>query len=146
MLAAALSFLSSKPALAALWTPLLAGEGWAWWKRVGRRVGHRRLRPSPLEMPTDKLVLASIAAVPADGGAVPGEEVCQQLTLNRAPDGSLLLTGWLRAAFAPGQRTEHIHVAFCPPFPHSPRLQVQQRGGPAAREDGPATSLRRAWT
>ena len=41
--------------------------------------------------------------------------------------------GWLRATFEAGQRTESIHVAFCPPFLQTPKMHVEQLDGPTTR-------------
>ena len=48
-------------------------------------------------------------------------------------DGGEQLSGWLRAGFAAGQRTANVHVAFCPPFPKTPQLTVEQLDGPEVR-------------
>ena len=61
------------------------------------------------------------------------EEVTQQLTRSQAADGAEELSGWLRMAFAAGQRTGSLHVAFCPPFAVTPELEVEQLDGPEAR-------------
>ena len=57
----------------------------------------------------------------------------QQLTRSQAADGAEELFGWLRMAFAAGQRTGSIHVAFCPPFVATPELAVEQIDGPQVR-------------
>jgi hypothetical protein len=66
-------------------------------------------------------------------GEIPSEDVTQQLMRSRTADGTEELSGWLRPAFAAGQRTGSIHVAFCPPFAGTPELAVEQIGGPEAR-------------
>jgi hypothetical protein len=63
----------------------------------------------------------------------PSAEVVQQLTRSRAMDGTEELSGWLRMAFAAGQRTGSVHVAFCPPLSVVPELSVEQIEGPEAR-------------
>jgi hypothetical protein len=128
--AAALSFRAGgKTALTLLWLPLLAAETWAWWQRLRRprRAAHGMLRPTPS---------ADVLHLDPDDfheEATPAEDVCQRLTLQRAANGGLVLSGWLRTRFDAGQRSEHVHVAFCPPFANTPQLAVQQRGGPTAR-------------
>jgi len=57
----------------------------------------------------------------------------QQLTRSRNEPGQDLLVGSLRARFAPQQRSETLHVAFCPPFARIPELQYRQVTGPAVR-------------
>jgi hypothetical protein len=63
----------------------------------------------------------------------PADEVTQQLTRSRTAEGSEVLSGWLRVAMAPGQRSANVHLAFCPPFLRTPRVTVEQVGGPEAR-------------
>ncbi len=123
-----------------LWITLSAEELFAWRLVVGRR---------PLGAVDATAGLSSRAAVASPrghGGTVssgataglpgipaPGEEVLQQLTRSRTADGGELLSGWLRVDLAAGQRTANLHVAFCPPFARTPRISVQQVGGPEAR-------------
>jgi hypothetical protein len=61
------------------------------------------------------------------------EGVSQQLTRLSSEDGVDELAGWLRATFSSGQRTDNIHVAFCPPFAATPELEVEPIDGPDAR-------------
>jgi hypothetical protein len=77
-------------------------------------------RPLPGEWP-------SADADEADGS------IAQQLTRRRTPEGADELSGWLHVDFAPGQRTENAHLAFCPAFARAPRLDVDQVAGPPAR-------------
>ncbi len=60
-------------------------------------------------------------------------DVLQQLIRRRAADGGEILSGWLRVPLAASQRTANVHVAFCPPFPRTPQVAVEQLDGPAAR-------------
>jgi hypothetical protein len=64
---------------------------------------------------------------------VSSEEITQQLTRSTAADGTEEIAGWLRVAFAAGQRTASVHLAFCPPFARMPELSVEQIDGPTAR-------------
>jgi hypothetical protein len=84
----------------------------------------RRQEPRP---PTaDKIALET------EDSALP-EGVTQQLTRSTAADGAEELAGWLRVPFAVGQRTQNVHLAFCPPFAHTPELSVEQADGPSTR-------------
>lgn len=111
---------------------------WAWYTRrcfgaMPPQVAHAD--PALATLPragrggtTSQAVLA-----PDPEAAVFPEDILQQLTRCRAADGTEELTGWLRLAFAAGQRTGSIHVAFCPPFGLTPELAVEQLDGPDTR-------------
>ena len=128
---------------AVFWTLLAAEEGWAWYWFVSRRVGpipwpvlhvprwNRPPKPAPQAARGGPALHAPRRPVAA--GEIPSEDVTQQLMRSRAADGTEELSGWLRPAFAAGQRTGSIHVAFCPPFAGTPELAVEQIGGPEAR-------------
>jgi hypothetical protein len=130
-------------ALLAFWTLLVLEEGWAW-QRILRRPTRdaprriwrlwRRDRPS---MPARHAARASAAVptaqLPKSSDELPPDDVVQHLIRSRAKDGSDTLAGFARIAFAPGQRTGSIHVAFCPPFARTPELSLEQRDGPDAR-------------
>ena len=115
--------------LVALWTPIVAEEVWSIYRTFFRRPSPRPVRPTAeLSAPAFGLIAAAPVAEPqADG------EVTQQLTRSRAADGTETLSGWLRLAFAPGQRQATAHLSFCPAFAQAPLLEVRQTEGPAAR-------------
>jgi hypothetical protein len=50
-----------------------------------------------------------------------------------APDGSDVLSGWMRVSMALGQRNASVHLSFCPQFSRAPRVTVKQLEGPRAR-------------
>ena len=108
----------SRPAgLLAFWMLVAAEELWGWlWLR--RRRNHPRSQPSRVACPRD---------------ALPPDNLLQQFTLSREADGRQRLDGWVRVCLAVGQRTDAVHVAFCPPFPRTPELSWEQVAGPAAR-------------
>jgi hypothetical protein len=125
---------TSSTGLFLLCTVLAAEESWAWAWYI-RRCGSPALpRPSPLaprpsfSPPT----LRTVSSLDSDVAALP-EDVTQQLTRSQAADGTETLSGWLRMAFAAGQRTGNVHVAFCPPFAATPELEVEQLDGPETR-------------
>ena len=119
---------------AVFWTLLAAEEGWAWHRFVSRRAGSiswgawRWLRWDRPQKPAPHAPRR-----PAAADEIPADDVSQQLIRSRAADGAEELSGWLRPAFAAGQRTGSIHVAFCPPFAGAPELAVEQIEGPEAR-------------
>jgi hypothetical protein len=104
-----------------------AEESWAWAWYIRRSIPLPVPRPpSPAPIPRTRLSLEPDVAVLS-------EDITQQLTRSQAADGAEELSGWLRMAFAAGQRTGNLHVAFCPPFAATPQLEVEQLDGPEAR-------------
>jgi hypothetical protein len=95
----------------------------------------------PGNRPIDWLVwLAAIAAFgllparhssPAIGSEKDAEQLLQLLTRSRAADGSEAIHGTLLAEFAAGERTQVLHVAFCPPFERLPTVEAEVADGPA---------------
>ena len=59
--------------------------------------------------------------------AVDRPAVCPLLWLEYRPTagGALEVNGRASVSFAPGQSTAYLHVAFCPPFAHTPQVEVQ---------------------
>jgi hypothetical protein len=118
-------------AVAALWGPMLAEELWAVWRMSRGAV--RSTPPAPARRSSQLLgsafgmITASLAEPQADG------EVTQQFVRSHAADGRETLSGWLRLSFVPGQRQATAHLAFCPPFVHTPEFDVRQTEGPSAR-------------
>lgn len=118
--------------LAALWAPIVALESWAAWRfwlRRGRAIPRRRGRPTAelLDSAMGMIAAATMTEPSTDG------DLTQQFMRSRSADGCETLSGWLRLAFAPGQRQATAHLAFCPPFDHAPLLEVRQADGPTAR-------------
>ncbi len=127
--------------LVVLWVVLIAEEGWAW--RPGTLPGlpkmprWRRLRLRPVRV-DDAQAVAPHGTVHSDDRPMvadnpPDDTVTQKTTRSQAADGTESLSGWLRIPLASGQRTANVHVAFCPPFAHTPRARVKQLDGPEAR-------------
>jgi len=128
---------TSSSGLVVLWIALGAEECWAWGPRAWRRLPVRRRRSPPAERkigagPPPSSRAPSIPSIPALDEP-PADEVTQTLTRTRAADGSEVLSGWLRVAMAAGQRSANVHLAFCPEFLRTPRVTVEQVGGPEAR-------------
>lgn len=131
---------TSVSGLVVFWTILAGAELWGWTRR-------RPVRP-PVAVPPVVLSIPEPAATastprPDDAPAWSGHEsdldtadspdVLQQLIRRRTAEGGELLSGWLRVPLAANQRTANVHVAFCPPFPRTPQVAVDQLDGPAAR-------------
>ena len=139
---AALSLHGTTPAgLVALWGILIAEEAWALCPGklpvLPAMPRWRRPRFWPVRVDAPQTIAPHTPAHSDDRPIVvdtpPDETVTQQLTRSRAADGTEHLSGWLRIPMAFGQRTANVHVAFCPPFPHTPRARVKQLEGPEAR-------------
>ncbi len=145
-LGSALSLPETAPAgLIAFWSLVAAEELWAWrplvWRVRGRAGSSRPARvdspdvasphPSPAKPSTSAPSITLLPSLPPD--TVPGADVLQQLTRSQAADGSERVSGWLRVPLCAGQRTASIHLAFCPPFPKTPVLDVERLDGPEAR-------------
>ena len=81
-----------------------------------RAVSHDRERPP--------------SAVSADEESLPAG-VTQQLVRRRTAEGCDAIHGTMRVRFAAYQRTEVLHVAFCPPFNVNPRWTAKALSGPA---------------
>lgn len=67
----------------------------------------------------------TVAALQSDG--LPAG-VTQHLVRSRTPEGTEEIAGALRVKFAPGQRTDVVHVAFCPPFESTPDFETEAAG------------------
>ena len=57
----------------------------------------------------------------------------QSLTRKTLPAGTEEITGLLRGQFSPNQRSENLHVAFCPPLDTIPKIDCFQVSGAPAR-------------
>ena len=130
--------------LAAFWAVLIVEELWAWrpsalrWFRRGSAVPRpvrfdRAEEHSPHHLPAETPPTPALPEIAFDSSAIPPGDVLQQLTRSLSADGVEQLAGWLRMPFSVGQRTASVHVAFCPPFPKTPELSVEQLDGPTAR-------------
>ena len=75
--------------------------------------------PAPDGMDDDRVVTAC--------GCLPANHAD---TVSTAGD---TIAGVLRALFQPGERSHNLHVAFCPPMPGRPTVEVVQLSGPRTR-------------
>ena len=141
LLAAAASLPGTSVAgLILLWGAVVVEEFWAWRRGPWRAQPGRPLpAPSPPSSnPPQKTAEEADTGEPLDEESedeesVPSGEILQQITRSRLADGGEVLSGWLRVPLAAGQRSANVHLAFCPPFPQTPQLAVDQRDGPSAR-------------
>lgn len=140
---------TSAAGLVFLWTILIAEEAWAWRAccvSTRRCSTDNQVENSPASKGDPPLAATAtpqaskIRSAPflsadvleAAESALP-EGVTQRITRSMVADGTEVLAGWLRVPFAVGQRTQNVHLAFCPPFAHAPELSVEQADGPSAR-------------
>ena len=82
-------------------------------------------------------VFAAYGLVPArrsssaNESAAASGKLLQQQSRTRSFDGAETIHGRLVAEFAPGERLEILHVAFCPPFERLPSIECESGHGPA---------------
>ncbi len=143
LLAVALSIRgTSTAALCALWGTLLLNEllwgRYVWQARRGDSAG------PPSDAPLSTAALSTTGSLPvvhldrlADGSedgdmSLPGD-VSQQMTRTQSAQDGDTMAGVLRAMFQPGERSRNLHVAFCPPMPSRPTVEVIQLSGPRTR-------------
>jgi hypothetical protein len=144
-------------AVGVIWAAAIAEEAWCWapltrggaiqgpfvlgslprngfprpsplrWRRRADEPRLRRDKSNSRHEPTEKVAVQRAAA------EQPVADVWQQTSRAYEADGADALRGTLRAFLAVGQRTAHVHLAFCPPFVRLPQLDYRQTAGPAAR-------------
>jgi hypothetical protein len=80
-------------------------------------------------------VLDDVGHWPADDESAETlpEGVSQRITRAREESGGEIVYGIVRCDFAPGQRQQNVHLAFCPPMRRRPQLSMDQVDGPTAR-------------
>jgi hypothetical protein len=117
--------------LLALWIPIIAGEcGWLvrLLSETGRSVVPKQ-QPKPELMP-DKPEIRTDRAQAAYTPQVLPQDISQHIQRAITEDQRDACFGWVRADFQSKQRTESIHLAFCPPFLATPTVDIQQLDGP----------------
>jgi hypothetical protein len=132
----------SPVALSLLWG-ILIGEEVVWWyvelSRGRRRQGATGVRSAT--PPRSEGRETSDAGPDAGGtpGVLPDDRdatlrphVTQQVIRSHAPDGGETISGFLRGDFRPGERSQNLHLQFCPPLDAKPTLTAQQVEGPTA--------------
>jgi hypothetical protein len=131
-----------------LWSVLVSCEGTAWFLRARGRWIHRSgdNRGEETQFLADRPVAVSPVArsAPAlqledttpsgdgDSGETLPDGVSQRITRASNEQGAEMIYGIVRCDFAPHQRQQNIHIAFCPPLDSAPQLTVDQVDGPTA--------------
>ncbi|HEY4313430.1 MAG TPA: hypothetical protein VGN12_28525 [Pirellulales bacterium] len=77
--------------------------------------------------------LAADAGSSIDELLTASAQMAQRFERLQSADGRDVLAGMTTMQFTAGQVTAHVHLAFCPPFAHVPRIDYRQIAGPAAR-------------
>jgi hypothetical protein len=128
-IAAAISLPGSPPGgLVALWALLAVGLVVG---LLGRRYGARRGQTELSGTKASRVVRAVRIDPPhAPQPHFPSILVDQQFARGQTEDGRDICQGTVRSRFAAGQRTEIVHVAFCPPFQTTPQLEIEPLEGP----------------
>ncbi len=143
--AVAISLPGSSPwGLAGLWFSVLLAGVWAGRQQWLLFTQHRFFLVDSMivDSPAGKKhffresgAASPIAEPPNAGEAAddePSPDIVQQLIRRRESDGGEWVTGVVRVAFEPGQKTAHAHVAFCPPFLTTPSCEAEPVSGPNA--------------
>lgn len=128
ILALALSVRATPLGVLLLWLPLLGAE-LAWWLAPLARSRTRAEDPPlrDLELPRDFESPAEPSVLEAD------DERVVQRTVRLEQEGVEQFVGQYRCRFQPQERTQVVHVVFCPPFAAVPELSVAQLDGPPAQ-------------
>jgi len=128
---------SPRVGLVVLWIAALNGEVWAvqnvvrWEKALGgagKKVGASRHGKPAQPAATAADTTADTAAGESDQSSGASREpglIVQEIVRRRSAEGIDIITGRLRAEFVPGQRSVWLHVAFSPPFTHTPEVKVE---------------------
>jgi hypothetical protein len=142
---AAIALPASPPyARVVFWTILIASEI-GWWfalfrRGIGRVLERQFRRPPAVPVPAipsafleldsgrNAVVELSDDAEESCDESLP-DSVNQQLTRMQTEDAGELVFGLVRAGFAVGERSQIIHVAFCPPLEGTPLFHAEQVDG-----------------
>jgi hypothetical protein len=132
------------------WSCVVAAEA-SWWTVTILRGAPPSLRSIvqqfasvdvPRMAPDEAPDVASQASCASDANLGPSTDetadetlpaqVTQRVSRMRTDDGAEIIAGSLRATFGPGERTQVLHVSFCPPMDAVPEWCAEITDGPAA--------------
>jgi hypothetical protein len=127
---------SSAWGLAIFWGILALEEG-VWWFRdlrglQGSRQTAGRERRELAQREGRSQVEISRTTGPDWADALPSE-MTQHVTRRWTANGGEIISGFVRGDFQPGERTQNLHLSFCPPLASRPALETHQLEGPTAR-------------
>jgi len=132
----AISLPGSAPwAVALLWFIVVSEEG-AWWLAESFALRGARQRTATSRAETheaEKAVALHSVDLTRDLTSDDARNVVQQMTRTRDQAGNEFVFGQARVEFLSGERSQSIHLAFCPPLAEHPRVSAEHAGGtPAA--------------
>jgi hypothetical protein len=123
---------ASPVGLIAIWSGLIASETHWWTRTRWRRSAGGRIDLSQNDSRPERAATRHAAwGDEANLEAIP-PEVTQYLTRMRTPEGGEAMSGVLRVEFTAQQKTQVVHVSFCPPFAATPQFCVEPGDGPPA--------------
>ena len=120
--------------LLVIWLAIAVEEGWAW-RQWFERSSLQQTEPIAEPQTIQPIVTAGDSQAVAENtdDIQTDSTITQQLIRRRQPDGTESISGYLRADFAPDQRTAILHVSFCPPLGISPNCVAEPSDGPSAQ-------------
>jgi hypothetical protein len=131
--------------LAVAWTLIVGGEAAAWMLALrGRTARAPENVDSGSVLSSEPFVTTATVEIRAaesmseelmepDEGDVLPPGVSQRITRAKDENDGDVVFGLVRCEFAPGERQQNVHIAFCPPLHRVPHLSTDQVDGPAAR-------------
>ena len=138
LIAMALSY--NAPAwLSLIWGVVFAAEGIAWYGTSTNRTEREPRRSDRTDSPRQPGVPTAPEhhvrlRLPYDvnKSAELEAHMTQSILRSRGDDGAEAIHAQLRAEFAARERTQSLHLAFCPPLNTVPTVQLEQLSGPRA--------------
>ena len=138
LIAMALSY--NAPAwLSLIWGVVFAAEGIAWYcasTNLAEREPRRGVQPEPppqtgVRTGPEHRVRLRLAHDVSESAELEAH-MTQSILRSRGDDGAESIHAHLRAEFAPRERSQSLHLAFCPPLKTVPIVQLEQISGPSA--------------
>lgn len=128
--ATALSLPEKAPAgVAALWAIVVLHEA-AWLAAAVRAMRGTRIAQQAARVGIHAMETATEAPSISDQDFA--GHLTQQISRATDEQGAELIFGTLTATFQPAQRSNNLHIAFCPPLSGAPSLSAEQVSGPDA--------------
>ncbi len=114
------------------WIAVVALDATAWWIVVRNQRSSLTQRNTELKTAPsliDRAALVDETDIMTDAESL-AHGVTQRIDRGIDADGREYCHGWIRKCFAERQRTELVHIAFCPPFSTTPQMHIEQADGP----------------